>query len=92
MKIKENDSYFKYFVCAGLAGAISSVPTCPFDVIKTKLNTQSCYNNTCQKKVVCNMLKTGKKDYAVAASKIKIDAFEPFQPRLSMGICSEKPV
>ena len=75
MKIKENDSYFKYFVCAGLAGAISSVPTCPFDVIKTKLNTQSCYNNTCQKKVVCNMLKTGKKDYAVAASKIKIDAF-----------------
>jgi len=47
MKIKENDSYFKYFLCAGTAGALASIPTCPFDVIKTKLNTQTCINNSC---------------------------------------------
>lgn len=47
MDVKQNDSYFKYFLCAGLAGALASIPTCPFDVIKTKLNTQSCMNNTC---------------------------------------------
>jgi len=66
LKIKNNDSYFKYFLCAGLAGALASVPTCPFDVIKTRLNTQSCLNNKCEKKVVCNILKNNNKiDYAL---------------------------
>lgn len=65
MQVKENDSYFKYFICAGLAGALASIPTCPFDVIKTKLNTQSCINSTCQKKIVCGMLMPRKIDYAL---------------------------
>jgi len=60
MKIKEKDSYFNYFTCAGLAGALASIPTCPFDVIKTRLNTQSCLNNSCEKKQVCQILKKAK--------------------------------
>lgn len=67
MKIQNSDSYFKYFACAGFAGALASIPTCPFDVIKTRLNTQSCLNNTCQKKTVCSMLKNSnsKIDYSL---------------------------
>jgi hypothetical protein len=63
MKVKDNDSYFKYFVCAGIAGALASVPTCPFDVIKTRLNTQTCLSNTCEKWTLCTMLKNSKPDY-----------------------------
>lgn len=65
MNVKTNDSYIKYFACAGLAGALASIPTCPFDVIKTKLNTQSCMNNTCEKQIVCGMLVNRKVDYAI---------------------------
>jgi len=72
MNVKANDSYFKYFVCAGLAGALASIPTCPFDVIKTKLNTQSCINNTCEKKIICGMFVSPKIDYAIS-SKPKND-------------------
>ena len=88
MKIKENDSYFKYFLCAGTAGALASIPTCPFDVIKTKLNAQTCINNSCQKKSVCSPFTHKKVDYALN-SKFKGDLFEP---RLKMAICSQKPV
>ncbi len=61
-------------MCAGAAGALASIPTCPFDVIKTKLNTQSCANNSCEKKTVCDMLTSRKIDYAIA-SKPKSDTF-----------------
>lgn len=74
MDVKQNDSYFKYFLCAGLAGALASIPTCPFDVIKTKLNTQSCMNNTCQKKTVCGILTSRKIDYALK-TKSKSDGY-----------------
>jgi hypothetical protein len=30
----------KYFLCSGIAGLIATIPTNPFDVIKTKMNTQ----------------------------------------------------
>jgi hypothetical protein len=42
-----NDSILKYFISAGMAGLLAAVPTCPLDVIKTKLNTQNCMNKMC---------------------------------------------
>jgi hypothetical protein len=71
-----------------MAGALASIPTCPFDVIKTKLNTQSCANSTCEKKVVCDMLTPRKVDYALQPRP----KGETFEPRLKMAICSDKPV
>ena len=42
VKPKErNYKFLAYFYCAGIAGGISSVLTCPLDNIKTKLQTQS---------------------------------------------------
>lgn len=87
MKIKQNDSYFKYFLCAGMAGALASIPTCPLDVIKTKLNTQQCVNNSCQKRSVCSFV-VRKVDYALNP-KLRGDTF---QPKLKMAICSDKPM
>jgi len=55
-KVKEGDNNIKYYICGGIAGGIASIPTCPFDTIKTKLNTQSCMNNFCEKKHLCNIL------------------------------------
>jgi solute carrier family 25 iron transporter 28/37 len=85
MKVTDNDSYFKYFACAGIAGALASVPTCPFDVIKTRLNTQSCLSNTCEKWTLCHMLKNNKLDYS-AKEKAKVDG----EFRVKMSISSEK--
>lgn len=85
MKVKNNDSYLKYFLCAGFAGALASIPTCPLDVIKTKLNTQSCINSTCQKKILCGLLMPTKKvDYALNPKS----RGEFFEPKLGMAICS----
>lgn len=86
LKIKENDSYFKYFICAGMAGALASIPTCPFDVIKTKLNTQSCASNNCSKKSVCDILAIRKIDYALNPKP----RHEAFESKLKMAICSNK--
>jgi hypothetical protein len=41
-KISKEKGYINYYLSGGLAGLIASIPTCPFDVIKTKLNTQTC--------------------------------------------------
>lgn len=38
---KRKFKFLSYFFCAAFAGAIASVVTCPFDNIKTKLQTQS---------------------------------------------------
>lgn len=40
--VKEKENSLYYYFCGGLAGAIASIPTTPFDVVKTKLNTQHC--------------------------------------------------
>lgn len=56
MGVKEGDNSLKYYFCGALAGAIASIPTTPLDVIKTKLNTQHCDTQTCEKKVLCNVL------------------------------------
>lgn len=83
MNIKEQDSYFKYFICAGLAGGLASIPTCPFDVIKTRLNTQSCLNNNCEKKQVCQMLKKTKSE-----PSMKIKMTNEMETRIKMSISS----
>ena len=45
--VQSGDTHLMYYLCGGLAGALASIPTTPFDVIKTKLNTQSCLNHQC---------------------------------------------
>jgi len=45
--VKENDHHLNYYLCGGIAGGLASIPTTPFDVIKTKLNTQACLNRPC---------------------------------------------
>ncbi len=57
--VKDNDKHIKYYLCGGVAGALAAIPTTPFDVIKTKLNTQACLNHPCEKRQVCEMI--GKK-------------------------------
>lgn len=47
----------QYYLCAGLAGFLACVPTCPLDVIKTKLNTQNCVQSICHKYRMCSILK-----------------------------------
>lgn len=51
--VKENNHHLSYYVCGGIAGGLASIPTTPFDVIKTKLNTQACLNHPCEKRSVC---------------------------------------
>lgn len=48
-----NSSYWWYYLIGGLSGGVASIPTCPFDVLKTKLNTQTCLNHQCEKKTFC---------------------------------------
>jgi solute carrier family 25 iron transporter 28/37 len=43
-----NSSLINYYLMAGIAGLLASVPTCPLDVIKTRLNVQHCMNKHCQ--------------------------------------------
>ena len=49
--VREGHANLVYYLCGGLAGALAAIPTTPFDVIKTKLNTQSCLN--CERRMVC---------------------------------------
>lgn len=44
----EKASLFSYYITAGLAGLLAAVPTCPLDVIKTRLNIQYCTNRMCE--------------------------------------------
>jgi solute carrier family 25 iron transporter 28/37 len=83
---KNDDVPLKYFACAGAAGALAAVPTCPFDVIKTKLNTQSCLNSACEQLGLCCMMRPHNKvDYALS-QKAKTNP----GLRVKMGIASEK--
>ena len=56
MGVKEGHDGALYYVCGGLAGGIASIPTTPLDVIKTRLNTQSCAVNKNCSRAVCNIL------------------------------------
>jgi len=38
---KRRFKFLSYFLCAAFAGGVASIVTCPFDNIKTKLQTQS---------------------------------------------------
>jgi hypothetical protein len=55
-KVKEGDHHLNYYLCGGIAGGLASVPTTPFDVIKTRLNTQTCLNGPCEKRSVCEKM------------------------------------
>lgn len=55
--VREGDHSLNYYLCGAAAGALSSVPTTPLDVIKTKLNTQYCQSSQCQKAQLCNVLR-----------------------------------
>jgi hypothetical protein len=52
----ESNNIFQYYLCAGVAGLLACIPTCPLDVIKTKLNTQNCVESVCHKYKMCSML------------------------------------
>ena len=54
--VKDGDHHLNYYLCGGIAGGLASVPTTPFDVIKTRLNTQTCLNKPCGKRSVCEKL------------------------------------
>ena len=61
-KVKEGDNHLSYYLCGGIAGGLASIPTTPFDVIKTRLNTQTCLNGPCGKRSFCErMTKTTQK-------------------------------
>lgn len=47
MQPDKEGSLLSYFAFAGVAGLVAAVPTCPLDVIKTRLNTQNCINRSC---------------------------------------------
>ena len=63
LNVKTGDTHLMYYLCGGLAGALASIPTAPFDVIKTKLNTQACLNHQCEKKSMCEILSNTKINY-----------------------------
>lgn len=46
-KVNESNNHLNYYLCGGVAGALAAIPTTPFDVIKTKLNTQTCLTHGC---------------------------------------------
>lgn len=75
---QQTDSIYKYFMFAGLAGFMASVPTCPLDVIKTRLNTQDCVGKMCHKENLCKTVSN-----RVEYQSIKTPAFSmgstPFQ-------------
>lgn len=79
--VRQGDHHLNYYLCGGLAGALASIPTCPFDVIKTKLNTQVCVNSFCEKKEACAMLKKNK----VEGPKVKGES------ALKIALSTEKP-
>jgi len=71
-KPKDGHTYLSWFLCGGAAGALASAFTIPFDVIKTKLQTQNCFgvNDNCSNKIcaecpagVKNETSTQKVDY-----------------------------
>jgi hypothetical protein len=70
-----SDSILKYFISAGMAGLLAAVPTCPLDVIKTRLNTQNCMNKMCgMDRVVCStMLKDN-----ISTYQNKISAYHSY--------------
>lgn len=44
MNVKDDDHHLNYYLCGGIAGGLASIPSTPFDVIKTRLNTQADLN------------------------------------------------
>jgi hypothetical protein len=49
MSVKDDDNHLNYYICGGIAGGLASVPSTPFDVIKTRLNTQADLNSQLKK-------------------------------------------
>lgn len=54
--VKPGDHHLSYYLCGGIAGALAAIPTTPFDVIKTKLNTQECWKKMCRKQKICDII------------------------------------
>lgn len=72
-KVKEGDSHLNYYFCGGIAGGLASIPTNPFDVIKTRLNTQTCLNGPCNKRAFCE--RVGKTTQKFTSKTIKNQHF-----------------
>lgn len=87
LNVKTGDTHLMYYLCGGLAGALASIPTTPFDVIKTKLNTQSCLNYQCGKKSVCDILTNQKISYNNVGAAAGVG-----EPALKMSFSNGKKV
>lgn len=77
-KVKESNNHLNYYLCGGVAGALAAIPTTPFDVIKTKLNTQTCLTHGCEKRVACEKMTQKIEKMAPHASS----QFQKLQPNL----------
>lgn len=68
-KVKEGDNHLNYYLCGGIAGGLASIPTTPFDVIKTRLNTQTCLSGSCAKRSVCDKMAKKTQKFKPRANK-----------------------
>jgi hypothetical protein len=44
MNVKDDDHHLNHYICGRIAGGLASIPSTPFDIIKTRLNTQADLN------------------------------------------------
>ena len=85
LNVKPGDHHLTYYLCGGIAGALAAIPTTPFDVIKTKLNTQNCFNKICEKKNICNIINNKSINYpTISTDKVS----DPYT--IKQGYSSEK--
>ena len=73
-KVKERDSMLNYYFCGGLAGCLASIPTTPFDVIKTKLNTQASLSNIEEKHMIEDIIQIREGNVQICGKNKRINS------------------